>query len=345
MKNRLWITLTDVTGARQFGIKKSTITRLILLIVLSLLALVLYPVWLNDLNQQWQDKHLDLVTKNQQLQQLNHSLITSESSLKQRLKQKTFDYDLSTQQYNLLVGQLNFQDDHLLNSSDRFNELSYEISFRQMVLQLIPNGRPTDYDRVTSSFGNRMHPFKKIDYVHKGIDLHAYRGTPVVATADGIVTSLQNTKDGFGKLIKVSHAFGFKTYYGHLKTIGVDWYQVVQKGDIIGYSGNSGRSTGPHLHYEVRFGAKALDPADFILWNINSFEKQIDKIEEIPWASLMVSLHNLAVARPQPLSPKIAASTENSILTVACTSTDGCLETSNVPRPSPSASPARSMAK
>lgn len=345
MKNQLWITLTDVRGSRQYGIARHILRRIALSIVLLLVAMIIYPLWLNHVNATWQARHAELLSQHRELSEQHKTLIASEQSLKQALDDKNQDYLLSKQQYELLVGELNYQDDYALLPSDRFTDVISEVGFRRLVLQLLPNGRPTSYDRVTSSFGSRQHPFLKEQYQHKGIDVHSSIGTPVYATADGVVTSLQNTKDGFGKLIKIGHAFGFQTYYGHLKTIGVDWYQVVKKGDIIGYSGNSGRSTGPHLHYEVRFGEKALDPADFILWNINNFETQQTKIEEIPWASLMASLQQLATARPQPLSPKIVTSTEHSILTAACTSTDGCPVPSSVPEPSLSGSQETLMAK
>lgn len=345
MKNLLWITLTDVRGSRQLGISKAAIRRSAFAVALVLLALIVYPVWLNHINGQQQQEHAALLAAHQSLIQQHSELQLTQEFLTQELAQQKRDYQLTNGQYNLLVDELNFNEKDFISQSDRFNDYVHQLGFRRLVLQLLPNGRPTSYDRVTSSFGNRIHPFMKVKYHHKGIDLHSRIGTPVYATADGVVSSLQNTKDGFGKLIKISHAYGFQTYYGHLKTIGVDWYQVVKKGDIIGYSGNSGRSTGPHLHYEVRFGEKALDPADFILWNINTFEKQLEKIEEIPWASLMANLKDLASARPQPLSPKIATSPENSILTAACTSTEGCQETSDAPLPSLSAVQETSMAK
>ncbi len=345
MKNLLWITLTDVKGSRQFGVSRRALKRFFSGIAIVLCGLIVYPLWLNSLNAKGQVQHQQLLAQHEQLQQAHQQLQLEREALNQQLVQRTKDYELSTEQYALLIDELNFKEKDFLNESERFNDALYEVGFRRLVLQLIPNGRPTAYDRVTSSFGNRMHPLMKVKYQHKGIDVHSRIGTPVHATADGVVTSLQNTEDGFGKLVKIDHAFGFRTYYGHLKTISADWYQVVKKGDIIGYSGNTGRSTGPHLHYEVRFGDQPLDPANFILWNINSFEKQIAKIEEIPWESLMDNLQNLAAARPQPLSPKIATSPENSILTVACTSTEGCLETSNAPLPSLSGSRETSMAK
>jgi murein DD-endopeptidase MepM/ murein hydrolase activator NlpD len=345
LKNSLCITLTDVKGSRQFGLSRQKLLRIFISVFTLLLMLIVYPVWLNHQNGSLESGNQALVSRQAELVEQTTALALKHEALSESLTAKSAAFELGREQFDLLVKQINYQGPDILEDADRFALLSNQIAFKQMVLQLLPNGRPVNYDRVSSSFGRRMHPFLKTNYQHKGIDVHSNVGTPVIATADGVVTSLQYTKDGFGKLIKITHGMGFTTYYGHLKTISVDARQFVNKGDVIGYSGNTGRSTGPHLHYEVRFGLVPLDPADFILLTLNNFDQQLEKIEEIPWASLMASMQRLVAIKPQRLSPKIATSTENSILTVACTSTVGCQETSSALTASSLANPVTLMAK
>ncbi len=337
MKNRLLITLSDVKGSRQLGLSKSSIFKSLLLFIFVLSLLIIYPVWLNWLNTDLHTNNQALLERQQQLVEQTEALEQRHQLLSGELAQESADLALNQQQLGLLFKQVNYQGGDVLADSERFRHLSNQIAFRQMVLQILPNGKPVEYDRVTSSYGNRVHPFKKTRYLHRGIDVDSNIGTPVVATANGVVTSLQNTPGGFGRLIKISHGMGFITYYGHLKTMEVKVNQIVSKGELIGYSGNSGRSTGPHLHYGIRFGERSLDPANFILWTLNNFDQQLEKMKEIPWESLMASMQKLMAITPQPLSPRIATSMENSILTAACTSTVGCQATSSAPAQSPSA--------
>ena len=265
MKNRLSITLTDVTGSRQFSVVRQHLYRILFITLLIILVLVAYPLWLKSNNSQLLISNNALLEQQHLLQRQTAALHERHQQLNQQLEEQVAELALNQQQFDLLVKQIHFTDSDIFSTSDRFDLLSNQIAFRKMLLQIMPNGRPVVYDRVTSSFGHRTHPFHKKRYLHKGIDVHSRIGTPVVATADGVVTNVQHSAEGFGKLIKVTHPMGFTTYYGHLKLIDVNTNQVVRKGEVIGYSGNTGRSTGPHLHYEVRFGNVAYDPANFIL--------------------------------------------------------------------------------
>ncbi|HEY1406159.1 MAG TPA: peptidoglycan DD-metalloendopeptidase family protein [Spirochaetota bacterium] len=119
--------------------------------------------------------------------------------------------------------------------------------------------------RETSPFGSRVDPVtKQRNAFHSGVDLAAPLGTPVVASADGTVRRAEFNKNGYGNLIVLEHAKDFTTYYGHLSKIHVTVGQNVKKGDNIGAVGSTGKSTGPHLHFEVRRGEKALDPDAYI---------------------------------------------------------------------------------
>ncbi len=172
----------------------------------------------------------------------------------------------------------------------------------------IPNGFPIRNLGVTSRFGTRTHPTTKQKKFHSGIDLRAKKPTNVYTTADGVVKQAKYNKLS-GKHIVVQHNYGFETRYSHLSKMGVEVGDVVQKGDLIGKSGNTGRSTAPHLHYEVRYLEKALNPSNFLSWEFGSHEI-FSKVREVKWHSL-VNLINKQIKRPTlQLSQKVPASTE-----------------------------------
>ncbi len=159
---------------------------------------------------------------------------------------------------------------------------------RARVLTLIPNGSPVEYRGISSKFGYRIHPITHKRELHRGTDLRAKMNTPVYATADGVVefAGSHNTK-GYGRLIILDHAYGFRTLFGHLNKIKVKNGQVVKKGDLIGYTGNSGLSNGPHLHYEVRFIQRSLNPYWFIKWNMGNYDQIFAKIKKVDWQPIV----------------------------------------------------------
>lgn len=120
-----------------------------------------------------------------------------------------------------------------------------------------------DAVRYTSGFGGRNDPLGRGFRQHEGQDLAGAYGTPIFATADGTIT-FAGWSSGYGRLIKIQHAYGIETRYGHLAQIRVEVGQKVSRGDRIGDMGNSGRSTGTHLHYEIRIGGSAINPMTFI---------------------------------------------------------------------------------
>lgn len=122
----------------------------------------------------------------------------------------------------------------------------------------------TDYGRITSGRGMRDDPFTGKRRYHKGIDISVDRGTPVIAPANGVVSECERN-GGLGNLITVDHGMKFVTRYGHLSKFNVKVGDVVKRGDVIGYVGNTGRSTAPHLHYEVHFSGKDVNPKSYIL--------------------------------------------------------------------------------
>ncbi len=132
---------------------------------------------------------------------------------------------------------------------------------------LIPSISPISkgqYSRIAAGFGKRMDPIYKVMKMHNGIDLTAKEGVPILATADGIVSKVSDRKRGFGKMIILSHGEVYKTRYAHLSAFNVEQGDKVKQGDVIGYVGNTGKSSGPHLHYEVLKNNKPVDPKNYI---------------------------------------------------------------------------------
>jgi murein DD-endopeptidase MepM/ murein hydrolase activator NlpD len=114
-------------------------------------------------------------------------------------------------------------------------------------------------------FGQNINPFTGQYYIHRGIDISNHRaGDPIVATADGQVVAVEFDMNGFGNNIIIAHRHGFFTRYAHMQRFNVQIGQRVQQGEIIGWVGNTGLSTGPHLHYEVHIGSEVVNPFQYI---------------------------------------------------------------------------------
>ena len=131
----------------------------------------------------------------------------------------------------------------------------------------IPSEKPVRTAEFTSGYGTRTDPFRGGAARHQGIDLAAPIGTPIYATADGTVIDAGYNSGGYGNLIKVDHGRGIETRYGHLSRILVSPGQRIARGQLIGHMGSTGRSTGSHLHYEVRIDGRAVNPIPFMKSN------------------------------------------------------------------------------
>ena len=143
------------------------------------------------------------------------------------------------------------------------------------LIEAIPTIQPIknkDLTRVASGYGYRIDPFTKIRRFHYGMDFTAKRGTPIYATGNGIVKRADNRSSGYGKHIRIDHGFGYVSLYAHLSKYKVRRGQKVKRGDVIGYVGNSGRSVGPHLHYEILKDNKKINPLNFYYGNLSAQE-------------------------------------------------------------------------
>jgi murein DD-endopeptidase MepM/ murein hydrolase activator NlpD len=142
-------------------------------------------------------------------------------------------------------------------------ELWETLSERQSLIAATPNIRPS-HGWFTSKFGYRISPFTNRPVMHNGLDIAAPPGSPIIAPADGVV-SFAGYDAGYGKLVSIDHGYGVVTRYGHTSQIFVEVGQRVKRRDVIAAVGTTGRSTGPHVHYEVRVNNVPVDPMNYLL--------------------------------------------------------------------------------
>ena len=146
---------------------------------------------------------------------------------------------------------------------------------KEKLLASIPAIQPIrkeDLTRMASGYGWRSDPFTKARKQHNGMDFTAPTGTPIYATGNGKIKRADNTASGFGEHIEIDHGFGYKTIYAHLSKYNVKRGQKVSRGDLIGFVGNTGRSVGPHLHYEVHKNGRPINPINFYYGNLTPEE-------------------------------------------------------------------------
>jgi len=129
-----------------------------------------------------------------------------------------------------------------------------------------------DLNRVSAGWGWRIHPIYKIKIFHYGMDFSAPIGTPIYATGDGVVEKINYSSYGYGNNITINNGFGYETKFAHMSTFKVKRGEKVKRGSVIGYVGNTGTSTGPHIHYEVHKNGKAVDPKYYFFKDLNASE-------------------------------------------------------------------------
>lgn len=147
-----------------------------------------------------------------------------------------------------------------------YDEIDNLLKNKEQLLSHTPAIQPVsnkDLTRIASGFGYRIDPIYKTMKMHEGLDFTAPTGTPIYATADGIVTTAGNTSNGFGNHVVINHGYGYETLYGHMVRVKARAGQAVKRGEVIGYVGSTGKSTGPHCHYEVHKNGQKIDPVYF----------------------------------------------------------------------------------
>jgi murein DD-endopeptidase MepM/ murein hydrolase activator NlpD len=170
--------------------------------------------------------------------------------------------------------------------SKSFDRIALLAKDKEKMLLSMPIGAPLDQDKVrlSSYFGGRSDPFNGNFKLHDGIDLSPRGGgvgLPIYAAGGGIVTEARFSTGGYGNVVYIDHGYGYSTRYGHLNSISVAAGQKIRRGDKVGELGNTGRSKGPHLHYEVRLKNIPLNPLDYFENKFNEESNEL-LIDELP---------------------------------------------------------------
>jgi murein DD-endopeptidase MepM/ murein hydrolase activator NlpD len=174
----------------------------------------------------------------------------------------------------------NLQDvkNRLVAQQKSFTEIEERIANKEDFLAHLPAIQPVsnkELSRVASGYGIRIDPVYKTTKMHKGLDFTAPQGTPIYATANGTITKAEFSPTGFGNHIIINHGFGYETLYGHMVQMKAALGAVVKRGELIGWVGSTGKSTGPHCHYEVRKNGEAVNPVYYFYndLSVEEFEK------------------------------------------------------------------------
>jgi len=298
------VTIHDESGVKQFNINKLVkkaffyMGLFFLSVALISAATILYLNYSVDAAREKRDKvESAYKTLSEQNSLLEQSMQKTKKSLLVK-KQELSELSDSLNEIEIMIGLKPFEDESL---KERVTLAKLSSEQRATLLQLIPSGSPVAYHGITSKFGKRINPILGTPEFHKGDDLKAKLNTPVHATADAIVEwAGMHKRSGFGNLIILEHMYGFKTYYGHLNKVVIKSGQFVKKGQLIGYSGNSGLSNGPHIHYEIRFIQRSLNPFYFIKWTQNNYNEIFEKEQKVPWQSLIKATSRMRVIKQIP---------------------------------------------
>lgn len=172
----------------------------------------------------------------------------------------------ATRKLDVLTRQLYIQS----KSYDEVFELAKK---KTELLASIPAIQPVsnkDLNRIASGFGYRIHPIYKTSIMHEGIDFTATTGTEIYATGNGVVEKVESMGRGYGNNVVINHGFGYETLYAHMSKFKVRPGQRISRGDIIGYVGSTGSSTGPHVHYEVMKNGQKIDPINYFFNDLSA---------------------------------------------------------------------------
>ncbi len=159
--------------------------------------------------------------------------------------------------------------------SKSLDEITVLAKEKEKLLVAIPAIQPinnSDLTRMASGYGWRSDPFTKARKMHRGMDFSAAKGTPIYASGDGKITRADNNSSGYGKHIRIDHGYGYLSLYAHMSKYNVKKGQRVKRGDLIGFVGNTGRSEGPHLHYEVWKDKERINPINFYYGSLSEKE-------------------------------------------------------------------------
>ena len=303
MPDKIRISVSHNKGTRFFALSPKRKNLVILSLLLGLGSFTLSAFGLHYFYQKQQASELAIAQLQVQNSVLNDLIIENNDSnyeLTQQLEAKENEFIVISQRVEDVESVLGLQDsseeDTLLSEKtleQRLVVATIDSAVRATMFRLIPNDTPMDFIRNSSSFGKRTNPISGKRQRHLGQDLTCKRGTEIYAPADGVVELARPSNKGYGNLLKVQHSFGFMTMYAHLQKFKVRSGQFVKKGELIASCGNTGNSTGPHLHYEVRFLGRVLNPQSFIDWTPERFESLFEKERSVKWTPLVEIMSNM----------------------------------------------------
>jgi len=316
MDNHFTVTIDDHNGVTHFNLHKF-VKKAFIYIIITIFSTIFIAVTTifyldNNLNK-IDSKNSKLIEKNKALTQTFKETQKALELKIEELKLKEEALEMQTEAFNEkrmeiseLSSSLNAIEtlmgivpDKNSTIEDRVNLTQLDMEQKATILQFIPNGSPIIYNGLTSKYGNRIHPVLKRKEFHNGIDMRAKMNTPVYATADGVIEwAGLHKKSGYGKLVIIQHNYGFKSYYGHLNKIIIKTKAFVRKGDLIAYTGNTGRSSGPHLHYEIKYFYRTVNPYWFVKWNMENYNEIFDKEKKVLWSVLVEATKGILVPNP-----------------------------------------------
>jgi murein DD-endopeptidase MepM/ murein hydrolase activator NlpD len=204
-------------------------------------------------------------------------------------KEQEFQLVQGMDQENLavsIVGSLTSLGSRINAQKKSYDEINGFIRNKEQLLACTPAIQPVsnkDLKRIASGFGYRVDPVYKTTKFHAGLDFAAPMGTPIYATANGTVETAGNTGNGYGNHVVIHNGYGYATLFGHMFKIKVKPGQKVKRGEIIGWVGNTGKSTGPHCHYEVHRNGEPVDPVFYFYNDITP--EQYDRLLKLASSS------------------------------------------------------------
>lgn len=167
---------------------------------------------------------------------------------------------------NSIISSINNLGRYIVAQKNSYLEIDDLLNNKEKLLAATPAIQPVNnknLNRIASGFGYRIDPVYKTVKLHPGLDFAAPQGTPIYATANGNVNIAGNTGDGYGNHVVINHGYGYETLYGHMVRVKARRGQQVKRGEVIGWVGSTGKSTGPHCHYEVHKNGQKIDPVYF----------------------------------------------------------------------------------
>ena len=284
MRQKFTVTITDFRGSRQYSLHQLVRTfalgfALVLVLVLGVGSSLI--VWLNQEVSSLEERRDSAMEEYARLQEVNGALLET-------VERKSDELDYVTTELGEIESLIGLQPAGDETISARLDTAGHTALERTTLLENVPSGYPMRDRGVTSDYGWRTHPVHGDRRYHSGVDLRAPVGTPVIATADGVVEHAgYHQESGYGNLVIINHNFGFRTYYAHLDDYDVEVGDFVRNGEVIGASGESGVTDGPHLHYEIWHIQRRLDPTAFLDWSLSEYEAIFEEKGRVKWDQLL----------------------------------------------------------